>query len=61
MGEIIMIQPVTEHQLYNKLAQHSECSTIEIANYANGENIAVECVNCSEVIFDIDRPIYGGE
>lgn len=56
-----MIQPVTEHQLYNKLAQHSECSTIEIANYANGENIAVECVNCSEVIFDIDRPIYGGE
>ena len=56
-----MIQPVTEHQLYNKLMQHSECATIEIANYANGESIAIECVKCSEVIFDIDRPIYGGE
>lgn len=66
-----MIQPVTEHQLYNKLMQHSECtielqstiqsSAIEIANYGNGENIAVECVKCNEVIFDVDRPIHGGE
>ena len=42
--------------MYNKLLQHSECGEIEIANYANGENLAVECVVCSEVILDFDKP-----
>ena len=42
--------------MYNKLLQHSECGEIEIANYANGENLAVECMVCGEVILDFNRP-----
>jgi len=58
-----MIQPVTEHQLYNKLMQHSECTIVRIVvcHCCDGDNIAVECVKCNEVIFDVDRPTYGGE
>ena len=31
-------------------------SAIEIASYANGENVAVECTKCNEVIIDFNRP-----
>mgnify|MGYP004447736387 CR=1 FL=1 len=61
-----------EQAMYHKLLAHSKCtiigreyssqsSAIEIANYADGSNLAIECVKCNEVIFDVDRPIYGGE
>jgi len=64
-------RPSYVYVMYNKLLTHSECtielestiqsSAIEIANYGNGETVAVECVKCNEVIIDFDRPIYGGE
>ena len=65
-----------EDILYNKILVHSNCtveietllkadsraiSAIEIANYGNGESLAIECIKCNEVIIDIDRPQYGGE
>ena len=31
-------------------------TAIEIANYHDGENVAIECVKCNEVIIDFDRP-----
>jgi hypothetical protein len=30
-------------------------SAIEIAIYADGENVAIECVKCNEVIIDFSR------
>lgn len=39
----------------------TDASAIQISNYGNGENLSIECMNCHEVIIDIDRPIYGGE
>ena len=61
--------------LYSRFLKHSKCildleslmgnrmqsSAIEITNYDNGENLAIECVKCNAVIMDIDRPYYGGE
>ena len=41
--------------LYHQIAQHFG-HKIEIANYGNGLNYAIECVDCSEVIVDEDRP-----
>jgi hypothetical protein len=31
-------------------------SAIEINSYADGENVAVECTRCNEVIIDFNRP-----
>ena len=31
-------------------------SVIVIANYGEGENVAIECSKCNEVIIDFDRP-----
>lgn len=28
---------------------------IEVADYGNGQNIAIECMDCFEVILDFDR------
>ena len=60
-----------KYAIYDKLRQHSECtidleedltiSAIEITDYGYGENLAVECMKCNEVIVDFDRPLYGGE
>jgi len=33
-----------------------DISAIEIANYHDGENVAIECTKCNEVIIDFDRP-----
>ena len=59
-----------EEVMYEKLLTHSTClieldmnypneqyvSAIEIANYHNGENVAIECTKCNEVIIDFNRP-----
>ena len=56
--------------MYDRVLAHANClvevdmnypdeqyaSAIEIANYHNGENVAIECVKCNEVIIDFDRP-----
>tara|TARA_R100000808_G_C2118557_1_gene130452 strand:- start:923 stop:1156 length:234 start_codon:yes stop_codon:yes gene_type:complete len=33
-----------------------EINAIEIANYHDGENVAIECTKCNEVIIDFDKP-----
>ena len=50
---------------YEKLITHAKCvieiddgiwnSAIEIANYDDGANMAVECTKCNEVIMDVNR------
>ena len=50
-----------ERTMYEKILAHANCSAIEIANYADGENVAVECTKCNEVIIDFNRPREGGE
>ena len=59
-----------EEIMYEKILAHANCmveldmnypeqefiSAIEIANYADGENVAIECAKCNEVIIDFDRP-----
>lgn len=40
---------------YDELATHVG-HDIECVSYADGENVAVECNDCSEVIVDFDRP-----
>ena len=37
-----------------------EGTAIEIANYHDGENLAIECTKCNEVLIDFNRP-EGGE
>ena len=32
-----------------------EISAIEIANYHDGENMAIECVSCNEIIVDFNK------
>ena len=46
---------------YYSSKEVKDISAIQIANYRHGENLAVECVKCNEVIIDFDRPIIGGE
>ena len=59
-----------EKTMYERILAHANCmidldmnypneqsiSAIEIANYADGENVAIECSRCNEVIIDFDRP-----
>jgi len=59
-----------EEIMYEKILAHANCmveldtnypeqefiSAIEIANYSDGENVAIECSKCNEVIIDFDRP-----
>ena len=59
-----------EEVMYEKLLTHSTClieldmnypeqdftSAISIANYNDGENVAIECNKCNEVIIDFNRP-----
>ena len=33
-----------------------EIGAIEIANYHDGESVAIECVKCNEVLMDFNRP-----
>ena len=50
---------------YEKLITHAKCviamddgiwnSAIEIANYDDGANMAIECTKCNEVIIDFNR------
>jgi hypothetical protein len=40
---------------YEELAGHVG-HDIECVTYADGENVAVECVECGCVIIDFDRP-----
>ena len=52
--------------IYENLITHAKCvieiddgiwnSAIEIANYDDGENMAIECLKCNEVIMDVNRP-----
>ncbi len=42
------------HDLYVKLLPHVE-HTIEVANYGEGENIAVECMDCCVVLVDANK------
>lgn len=30
---------------------------VEVVSYANGQNVAIECVDCSEVIVDFEEEI----
>ena len=51
---------------YEKLIMHAKCiievddgiwnSAIEIANYDDGANLAIECMKCNEVLIDVNRP-----
>ena len=57
-----------EKVMYEKILAHANClvemlypdelyvSAIEIANYHDGENVAIECVKCNEIIIDFDKP-----
>ena len=57
-----------EKLMYEKLITHATClnedevgldmwtSAIEIVNYDDGANLAVECTKCNEVIMDVNRP-----
>ena len=57
-----------EQIMYEKLLAHQNCTVqvgidteyeinaIEIANYHDGENVAIECTKCNEVIIDFDKP-----
>ena len=52
-----------EKDMYWKVMSHSACviedelvSAISIANYHDGENVAIECMRCNEVIIDFNRP-----
>ena len=59
-----------EKVMYEKILAHANCvveldmnypeqeftSAITIASYHNGENVAIECTKCNEVIIDFDKP-----
>lgn len=34
----------------------TEDSAVEIVNYGRGENLAIECMKCHEVILDVNKP-----
>ena len=57
-----------EQIMYEKVLAHTDCrnlkeilghveeeSAIEITNYHDGANVAIECTKCNEVIIDFDR------
>tara|TARA_R100000963_G_scaffold33722_1_gene26262 strand:+ start:808 stop:1023 length:216 start_codon:yes stop_codon:yes gene_type:complete len=64
-----------EQIMYDKILAHANCmveldmnypdeqhtSAIEIAKYHDGENVAIECSKCNEVIIDFDNPGDGEE
>jgi len=55
-----------EKIMYEKILSHADCDSkyeihdgegaIQIANYGDGENLAIECLRCNEVIIDFDKP-----
>ena len=59
-----------ETTMYKRILAHATClieldmnypeqdftSAISIANYNDGENVAIECNKCNEVIIDFNRP-----
>ena len=61
--------PTYEQIMYGKIMAHANCvveldmnypdeqyiSAIEIVSYADGENVAVECTKCNEVIIDFNK------
>ena len=51
----IKVSQKANQQLYNRIEAHF-CHEITIARYgAYGENIAIECTDCNEIIIDVDR------
>ena len=42
---------------YYNTSEVNDVSAIQIANYGNGDNLAIECVQCNEVLIDFDRPV----
>ena len=69
--KIIFTSTSFEEDMYWKVMSHSACvieldmnypdadelvSAISIANYHDGENVAIECMKCNEVIIDFNRP-----
>lgn len=49
----------TEELGYNKPGDEEFCevgSAIEIVSHHDGENVAIKCNECNEVIIDFDRP-----
>ena len=44
-----------EKIMYEKIISHFNCDNISIAKYGDGENVAIECNKCNEVIIDIDK------
>lgn len=63
-------QVLYEQSMYEKILTHATCvieldmnypdeqyvSAISIANYGEGENVAIECTKCNVVIIDFNRP-----
>lgn len=45
---------------YATLDRHFE-HLIRISSYAEGQNLAIECLDCFEVIIDYERELNNGE
>lgn len=45
---------------YDELADHVGHKA-EVVQYADGVNIAIECVTCGSVLLDFDRAYEGGD
>lgn len=45
---------------YELLATHYT-HALTIANYADGQNLAIECLDCFEVIIDYERELNNGK
>ena len=41
--------------LYEGISEHLG-HELEVASYAGGENVAIECVTCGSVLLDVDAP-----
>jgi len=42
--------------MYDKLIRHVG-HNIDCASYADGQNVAIECLDCNEILVDEDEPI----
>ena len=54
-----------EETMYERIMAHStclrplryiKCSALRIVSHDDGENVAIECTKCKEVIIDFNRP-----
>ena len=46
---------ISSYDADSVLSDVEEESAIEITNYHDGANVAIECTKCNEVIIDFDR------